>query len=201
MEGTRGWWLFKLLKRTGHVEDSREPILAKLKNATPETVPYWDCCQLMVLAHVYADEGSKEAYQIIYEKFAEQLYDPDIGGPQIMMLDGLSGFLHVAEVVGARLKREVDFLDDGWLLYSADDEFGEEGGTEALRERSQTNSNVAAFGQAAQQTRPPMTSSWPGRSGSSAAPVHALAATRQRHPSRHQHRPAARSGRGDQWVG
>ncbi|MCY2995172.1 MAG: hypothetical protein NTY19_46020 [Planctomycetota bacterium] len=95
MEGIRGWWLFKLLKRTGHVEDSREPILAKLKNATPEAVPYWDCCQLMVLAHIYADEGSKEAYQIIYEKFGEQLYDPDIGGPQIMMLDGLSGFLHV----------------------------------------------------------------------------------------------------------
>lgn len=137
--------MFTLLKRTALLEVFREPILAKLKNATPETVPYWDASQLMVLAHNYAGDGSKQAYQIIYEKFGEQLYPPDVGGHQIIMLDGLNGFLHVAEVVGARLKREADFRDDGWLRYSADDELGEERVTQVLRERSQTSPNVAAF--------------------------------------------------------
>jgi len=145
LEGTRGTWLFKLLKRAAQLDVFCDPILAKLKNATFETVPSWDACQLMALACGYARQGSKLAYQIIYEKFGEQLYEPAFGGQQIVTLDGLSGFLHVAEVVGARLKREVDFRDDGYLLWLADDEFGEERVTEALRERSQTSSNVAAF--------------------------------------------------------
>jgi hypothetical protein len=131
----------------------REPILAKLKNATPETVSYWDACQLMALACGYARQGSKLAYQIIYEKFGEQLYDPTVGGHQIVTLDGLGGFLHVAEVVGARLKREVDFRDDGYLLWLANDEFGEQRVAEALRERSPTSPNVAAFEYSVNQQR------------------------------------------------
>ncbi len=153
MEGTRGTWLFRLLKQTAHWEVFREPILAKLKNATPETVPYWDACQLMGLACGYARHGSKLAYKFIYEKFGEQLYPPDLGGPQIVMLDGLAGFLHVAEVVGDRLKREADFRDDGYLLWLADKEFGEEQVTQVLRERSQRSGNVAAFEQMVKQQR------------------------------------------------
>ncbi len=153
MENTRGFWLFGLLRATPHLEGFREPILAKLKNATPETVPYWDAYQLMILAFNYAGDGSKRAYQIIHEKFGEQVYAPEVGGHQIIMLDGLSGFLHIAEVVGARLKREVDFRDNGGILWSADDQFGEEQVTQALRKRSKASPNVAAFEHLVNQQR------------------------------------------------
>lgn len=144
-EGTRSGWLFRLIQQTSCAEAFKRPILDKLKNACWETVPDWDGCLLMGLACEYAKSGSKEAYQVIHEKFSEQQYDPEIGGLQIICLDGLSGLLHVAEVVGARLRNEADFREPGYLSWYADQRFGEDRVSRALRERSRTSQNVAAF--------------------------------------------------------
>ncbi len=162
-EGTRGEWLFLLLRRSGDLDFYGGHILNALRNATPESVPYWDFCQLMSLASVFANAGNREAYRLIYEKFDQQLYEPAAGGYQILALDGLVGLIHLAEVLGARLRSEADFRDDGFLLLVADQEYGEDKVTELLEERADGSRNVAAFLRAVRAKREERKSSQPAR--------------------------------------
>ena len=145
-EGTRGEWLFSLLELANLKERARMAVLSSLQAARPTTTDFWTVTQLMVLALFFAREGHEDCRRALYAKFERQEYQESwVGGDQIVSLDGLDGFLHVAEVIGARLLREPDYWDDEYLIDCAAEGFGREAVLAALEERAKGHDHVRAY--------------------------------------------------------
>ena len=100
-EGTRGDWLFAILKRTGDLEWFRPPILAALQGVEPGRTVYWDYAQWMALATNFAGIGCEESRRIIYRMLDAGTYGFHDAGCAVVRLDGMTGFLRVAEAEGA----------------------------------------------------------------------------------------------------
>jgi hypothetical protein len=148
-EGTRGWWLFNLLGLAGMKDAARPKILESLREPREETSgndDTWTVCQRLELAALYAQEGDEESRQAIYAKFDLQEYPESwVGGQQVVAVDGLKGFLHVAKVIGARLLREPDLWEDDYILSGISEELGRETVMAALTESARTDEQVRAY--------------------------------------------------------
>lgn len=111
-EGSRTGYLLGLLRLTGELPWYRRQILDALGDPPEEA----DLDQLLEFAARFAREGDAEARRLLYERAAEQLdADERAGATQIIDLDGLDGFVFVAERLGAVAARDLDFIDDAWL--------------------------------------------------------------------------------------
>jgi len=124
-EGTRADWIFAILKHSGELDSFRQPVLAALQGAVPGVTLYWDYVLWIKLATKFALRGDQLARQIIYRKFDEGAYDFSDAGRAVIQLDGMAGVLRVAEVVGARLREDVEFRDDNSFVSYAQKRFGE----------------------------------------------------------------------------
>jgi tRNA(Arg) A34 adenosine deaminase TadA len=103
-------------------------------------------CQLLSLAAEYARQGDQETKQAIYLVYDRQEYQADwLGAEQIIALDGVAGFLHVAEVLGAKLLHDKSFVVDDELLRQADEMVGPEAVLARLTERAREDANVQAY--------------------------------------------------------
>ncbi|MEW5858458.1 MAG: hypothetical protein AB1861_13925 [Cyanobacteriota bacterium] len=141
-EKSRANWLLEIVSLTDDEEFYHQRILEALPNSTD----FWDAHQLIELAAVLAQLGSKQARRAIYDKFDLQQFNESwFGGCQIVKLDGIEGLLHVAEVIGARLLKEQDSWEDDYLVTEAGERFGFETVMAALEERASTNANIRAY--------------------------------------------------------
>ena len=137
-EGTRGEWLHEIVKLAGLVETVTPLVIDKLRrSSTPEE--FWDVGQLCVLASMFAQSGHKDARDVLYDKFDRQEFSSTwLCGSPIMDVDGLQGFLHLAEVIGNRLCNEPDYWEDTYLLTEAYERFGHETVQDALAAQAKT---------------------------------------------------------------
>ncbi len=144
-EGTRGDWLHDIVVAASLVEAVRPRVLAALLR--PSTMAeFWDVAQLYSLAAAFAQDGNDDARAAIYQKFDRKEFSESwLGGIQLIAVDGLVGFLHVAEVVGERSENEPGFWDDTYLFREACERLGRETVLHALAAEATKSPHIRAF--------------------------------------------------------
>lgn len=144
-EGPRGQYLYELLHLIPEPEFYREQLLAAL--ATSETLEgSRDREALLDLTRCFAERSDEAARAALYERFARNAArGNDEGAEAIIELDGLAGFLYVAEVLGARSLAEPGEWADDHYLTLIEKQVGKETIAAPLAEARRTNPHIEAF--------------------------------------------------------
>jgi hypothetical protein len=141
-EEPRADWLMSILDLTGNGDFYRERILEALPLATE----LWDVSQLLDLALAFARRGCLRARTALYREFESQRFPEDwFGSQQILVLDGVAGMLHVAEILGARRINDPDYWIDDYFLSEACKRCGADAAMAALHDRAQSSRAVQAY--------------------------------------------------------
>jgi hypothetical protein len=124
LEGTRTNYLRDVLDATEHEQEFVKRILPALKLATDRH----DATQLAFLARSFAEDGYDESRTALYEKFdRNDAEEPFLGSDAIIRLDGLEGFLYVAERMGAAFLNDPDAVEDiHGVWWEAEEAIGQE---------------------------------------------------------------------------
>lgn len=116
-ESSRAPYLFDLILLSSNQDKIREAIFEGIACIKEDT---YDLAQLFDLACLYAKQGDKQTYKIIYSYFYKNLRSGLAGnsGLKIIDIDGLSGLLFVADKIGKYIGRSgVNFEDDFYINY------------------------------------------------------------------------------------
>lgn len=149
MNGNRYNWILRLIELTGIEDFFRERILEALLRSREK----YDLSLLFALASEFAEDGDEDARAAIYEKFERQEMDePWLGGTSLVCLDGMKGFLHVAEVIGARMRRDPGYRErlresgeNHYMVTIAADNHEKSEIHAALRERVASNTAIRTY--------------------------------------------------------
>jgi hypothetical protein len=141
-EGGRADWLFSILKNTNRLASYEEFIIGNLFAIVEE----WDVYQALDLLLQFAKNGSQKARKALYAEFDKQSFNESwIGGEQIVELDGIEGFIHVAERIGKRLREDGQFREDDSQFNNVKERFGEDKVKEAINERLKTSKDLNVY--------------------------------------------------------
>jgi hypothetical protein len=148
-EGSRAEWMLTFIEAGSDRAFFHDRIIAAVEHSED-----WDMSQLLDFLLLFAKQEDAGARDTLYEEFGRQRRRESwVGGDQIIELDGISGMLHVAEVIGARMLGEPDYWEDDSLLKMAGESLGEDNVIRALTERATTSANVQAYLQGVEETR------------------------------------------------
>lgn len=141
-EGDRAHYLYDLIQRTTDPLYYRSHILAALA----EPMEGMDVDQLFGLARLFAQSGDVHAHKLMYQRCGKyaQVGD-DTGADHLIALDGLDGFLFVAENLGAYALGVADFVDDDHLLLEVEERYGETVVAEHVARIGADNPRVQAY--------------------------------------------------------
>ncbi len=119
-EGTRGWYMYTIIHATHDFAFYRDAIYTTLLNLTADTDDY-DIHHIFRLAANIAEDDDTEMREAITQKF---LSSPALGGfaggEEIVRLDGLDGFIYVAEFLSEQIRQHGPDFIVGEDTYSAD---------------------------------------------------------------------------------
>ncbi len=146
-EGTRAGWLSSLLEHAGLRDRARAVVVSALDTLRPGAASdLWTVVQLLRMALIFAQEGHDDCRRMILDTFERQDFNESwVGGEELIILDGVDGFLRAAEVVGARLLRGSGYWEDAHLLDFAADHHGREAVLRALNEGAVHNERLRAY--------------------------------------------------------
>ncbi|MGI8858433.1 MAG: hypothetical protein ACR2JW_22045 [Thermomicrobiales bacterium] len=153
VEGSRAEWLFELIQLTNEQQWYRDRIIAAFI-ASPDEEEY-DTHQLFEFAWLFAEHGDAEARHAIYTTFARSVAerDDDTGAGELVELDGLEGFVFVADCLGRRLPMNPDSWTSDLALSLLEKRLGEGEATEAVQRAATENPAVAGYLSAVRQRR------------------------------------------------
>ena len=149
-EGDRSGWMMELLSFCRDPETYYRAVLAHF----PESDDGHDIAQMAAMLVILAQRGYPGARDLLYAKLDRQYlgggdtagqHIVHFDGQDIVDLDGIEGFLHVAEVIGRRMLTDPDFRPDDYLLTAAGEKHGADIVAAALQRAARTNSNVSAY--------------------------------------------------------
>jgi hypothetical protein len=141
-EGGRADWLFSILKNTNKLPSYEDFLIGKL----PTIVEDRDFGQVLDLLLQFAKNGSQKAREALYAEFDKQSFTESwMGGEQIVELDGVSGFIHVAERIGKRLREDDQFWEDDFQLNDVKERFGEDNVHNAINEMLKTSEDLRVY--------------------------------------------------------
>lgn len=144
-EGTRGEWLYEVSQAAG-ILDAVIPRAIERMLELSTLDDFWTVAQLYSLAASATKDGTYDARHAIYEKFDRQEFNESwLGGIQLIIVDGLAGFLHAAEVIGKRLIDQPDYCEDGYLISVAYDRLGKEQVADALATATRDNPAIRRY--------------------------------------------------------
>jgi hypothetical protein len=144
-EGPRGEYLYDLIASTGDGGFYRDQVLAAL--ATGSTEDNWNETWYFDLARVFAHNGDKHAREVMYTRFLQNITAEDATGAESLIeLDGIDGFLYVANVLGEALLSDPDIWGDTQYLFRVlEDRHGEAQTGALLDEARIRNPRIEAF--------------------------------------------------------
>jgi len=149
--GRRYEYLFDLIQLTGEPQFFREHILAALPTADIED---YSRQQLYGLAGRFAAQGDNEARRLMYDTWAATLETAEgtPGDGEIIELDGVQGFLFVADELGALVLRDnsTDEIDE-MPLFHLGEAVSEDDMPATLEQATADNANIAAYVAAVRQ--------------------------------------------------
>ncbi len=153
IEGSRADYLFELIQQTSDPQWYRNGILAALvaKNGMDEL----DLSQRFGLAHLFAKGGDAEARQAMHTMFAQNVAerDDDMGADEIVELDGLDGFIFVADCLGRRLLVNPEAWSSDFALSLLEKKIGKDKAMEAVNRAATENPTIATYLSAVLQRR------------------------------------------------
>jgi hypothetical protein len=114
-EGSRAEYVYGLIQLSGNQEKIRKAILKGLMREKKDTS---NLVQLFDLATKYAKEGDAEAKALIYKRYRKDIiFGSDwVGQYNIVELDGVNGFLYVADVIGKELLADPENIVDYFFV-------------------------------------------------------------------------------------
>jgi len=148
MEYRRSTYLFEVITLTGFLEFFREPILQALRNSPDPNAN--DTDQLAGLATRFAEQGDQEARQLVYDHFVAHINSDNCNGflrvHDLIVLDGIDGFLFAAEWFGKRLPKASEY-SPLYFFPREDEEWDEDDRAywDAAIARAADNPHVAAY--------------------------------------------------------
>ena len=144
----------------GHMEDYRTEYLLDIMQATGEPEFYaarirealgtngkdYSYSQLYELAARLARNGDEEARRVMYDRFARNAAHHDTtGAADLVALDGVSGYLFVAEQWQLHPLPEEDHWEEAWLLEELKRQIGPEEARQALGRAAEERPESAAY--------------------------------------------------------
>jgi hypothetical protein len=146
VDGSRANWIFEILQAADAVPRFHDIVVSALKRADSNSYAY-DLDQLCDLALLYALQGSREARASLYGLFHAR---PDSTAPwlaedQIISLDGLRGFLHMAKERGKECRLGNAEWDSDNLVSVAEDQLGVDQVGTALNDAANADPDLKAF--------------------------------------------------------
>ena len=141
-ESYRTEYLFDIMQATGEPEFYAARIRQALGTHTED-----DCYgQLYELAARLARSGDEQARQAMYDRFARHAPQHETAGAEdIVALDGLDGYLFVAEQWQRHPLPEEDQWEEAWLLERLEEQTGQEETRQALERAGQDAPELAAY--------------------------------------------------------
>jgi hypothetical protein len=157
LEGTRVEYLLDLIRLSGDSAYFRRRILDALQTADPDD--YYDLEQLFDLAQSFAREGDEVARMGMYGSFARKATDPslgtsdlELGADEIIELDGVAGFLFVAERFGERVLADQEFWANDYLLGLVEKQCGADAVQSEVERARGENPAINAYMEAVEAT-------------------------------------------------
>jgi hypothetical protein len=147
-EGTRASYMYDLVGCLPNKDFYYDRALESLK----ETGDDWDAAQRFHFAACLAFDGNEDAKRAMYAHYNPGPRYGELIGVDFLELDGIEGFLFVAEKIGALLQEKADEVDQGYLLSRSLDICGEQSTWDALRKAGATNPSIDRYKQAAEET-------------------------------------------------
>lgn len=142
VEGSRATWLFSIIEQTDNLPYYEEALLHHVSTLDDP----WDMAQAFDLLLAFAKRGSAQAKTALYKRFKQQSQNESwLGGEQIIELDGIPGFMHVAETLGQRMQTDPDYWDDDYLLSQTEETFGKATVQKAIEERLKTSKHLKFY--------------------------------------------------------
>lgn len=110
---------------------------------------YWCSVeQLFNLAFLFAKNGNEYARTALYRKFKDELGSPDgpgVGGDLIVELDGIEGFLKVAELRGKQLLKNKNDWEDHLLLEEVRKSHPKQNVMKILKDAAKSSAAIRAY--------------------------------------------------------
>jgi hypothetical protein len=117
-----------------------------------ETGDDWDAAQRFHFAACLAFDGNEDAKRAMYAHYNAGPRYGELIGVDFLELDGIAGFLFVAEKIGALLQEKPDEVDHGYLLSRSLDTLGEQPTWDALRNGGTANPSIEKYKLVAEET-------------------------------------------------
>lgn len=111
-EGSRAKYIFRLFKKSKQKDKILNAVLTKLQS---EKTDYWSLEQMCDLTVLFFKAGYIQAKEALYNRFEKTSDDgyEFCGQDQLMEIEGISGVLKVAEVVGQKILEKNDW-EESW---------------------------------------------------------------------------------------
>lgn len=130
------------------IDATREPefYAARIRQALATDDEDYSYGQLYELAARFAEKGDEEARRVMYDRFTRQAVQQDTtGADDLITLDGLNGYLFVAEQWQRHPLPEEDHWEEAWLLKTVEKQIGQEETRQALGRAAQEQPALAAY--------------------------------------------------------
>lgn len=123
MEDERFPYLFDVIHATGEPDFYQTEILNALQHPEPDD----DAEQLYGLAMLFARNGSEQARNVLYKRFSRDAEAGDFSGAEYLVeLDGIGGYVVVAEALSQNLPVSEDNTDHETALSALEKQVGRE---------------------------------------------------------------------------
>lgn len=116
-EGSRANYIYGLIKKSKSRKKIEQTILSRLQEKKPDWYGLDQMCDLAVLFHKNGNQNAKEALRVRFEKNRLEGYE-FCGQDQLIEIEGLTGLLTVAEVVGRTLYEDNGDWEDSYRVDS-----------------------------------------------------------------------------------
>lgn len=141
-EGYRTEYLLDIMQATGEAEF----YAARIREALGADGEDYSYGQLYELAARLARNGDEEARRVMYDRFARNAAHQDTtGAADLVALDGLGGYLFVAEQWQRCPLSEEDHWEEAWLLEELERQIGREEARQALNHASEERPELADY--------------------------------------------------------
>jgi hypothetical protein len=140
-EGTRASYMYDLVGCLPDKDFYYHEVLRSLAGSGDD----WDAAQRFHFAACLAFDGSEEAKRAMYDSYAPRPRTGEFIGIDFLNMDGIKGFLFVAEKIGNLLLVKPEEVDEGYLLSKSLEVCGEQSTWDALRDAGATNSSIEKY--------------------------------------------------------
>jgi hypothetical protein len=140
INGSNAEYIYEAIELSGEAEFYRNALLIGLREPTEE----YHLGQICDLLKCFAQHGDQGARQALYDAFDrdEAAYEAMFA---VVELDGLPGFIHVAEGVGPSAEHDADFWEGEYFLGKLEERYGNEATRVAVAAAAGESPRIAAY--------------------------------------------------------